>query len=189
MSATDSSTIRSPGRVRRPPRSERVGVGLRDDFRNALAAPRIAPGEIAHGGILLKIRQHVFEFCTSTAYLLIGLNYLLDHSAGRRSAIGHTVHPWDYWWSSLYIASAFFIWYGLLRVRQSWRVAGLIFLTSALLMNFIASVATPPLEPRDFVTLIFAASCLVRALLGAETVKPVFTKRFKQNGVEKSVRD
>lgn len=132
----------------------------------------MSPGSIAQGNFYAKVRLHIFEFATAIVFFLLGLNYLMDDQAGKRSPIGATLHPFDYAWYGSYVVATPLIICGVLAGSQRVRVAGLTLLGTAQVMNFIAAITSDPLEARDFVYLIFSIACFLRAFLAAETVNP-----------------
>lgn len=139
----------------------------------------MSPGEIAQGGLRSKLRNHIFEFASALAWMLVGINYLFDAEAATRSPIGDALHPFDYMWSSMYVAACPLIFIGIIKGTQRFRVAGLTLLGTGLFMHFIAAVSATPLEPRDLIYACYSGACLLRALLAAETVVPVVSKRAR----------
>lgn len=137
------------------------------------------PGQIARGGALPKLRLHIFELASAIGWALVGFNYLVNSSAGDRSPIGMSVHPFDYVWSTMYVVAMPLIVAGIARESQRFRVAGLTLLGTGLFMQFIAAVGATPLETRDLVYLCYSIACLLRGLIAAETVRPVVSRRAR----------
>lgn len=158
-------------------RSRRVRVWC--VLKHLTGEAKLSPGQIARGGIVEKLWAHVFEIATSIVWLLSGVTYLYDPATADRSPVGAILHPYDYFWSGCYVIGGPLVLYGLFRSSQRVRVAGLVLLATGLTMHFVAALSQPPFEIRDFVYLTFALACIIRAVLAADTVTPVVSKRAR----------
>lgn len=137
----------------------------------------IPNARIVAGGLGVRLRGHAFELATAIAWALVGLAYILDAKAGVASPVGRELRPFDLFWSGAYLAACPMI-VGAIAWRSiRFRVAGLTLLGTALVMHGIAATTGGPLEVRDGVYFVFALACLTRALLAAETVRPILSRR------------
>lgn len=116
---------------------------------------------------------HLFEGAVAIGWAIIGIAYLTNAHLEDHSPIGREVQPFDLVWSILYLVACPMILYGLWWGSRHWRwrVAGLILLTTGLIMQGIAA-ATFELEPRVAVYAVYAAACFLRAALLTQIIRP-----------------
>lgn len=105
---------------------------------------------------------HLFELATAVAYVIVGVAYLLDdHTNLRLGPLSPGVGDWAYVFSGLEATGGPLVVVGVLAARAPLRGAGLALLGAGLIMHFVASLVGG-VQPRDFVPLVFAASCWLR---------------------------
>jgi hypothetical protein len=121
-----------------------------------------------------RLKGHLFEVATAAAWPLVGLAYLFSAGAAAHSAVGQQAHPLDTVWSIFYVVGGPAVLVGIAarehRSALRWRVAGLVMLSSGLLMQALAVAVYNP-DPRIGTLLAYAAACGLRALACAREMR------------------
>ncbi len=105
---------------------------------------------------------YAFELATAIAWLLTGITNLVSPSALAHSAVGRNVIPFAQIWSGLYILGGLAVIAGVLRPLPALRVAGLLLLGTALIMQTVAAVSFA-FTPRSVSPAVYAAAAFLRA--------------------------
>jgi hypothetical protein len=112
-----------------------------------------------------RFMTHIFEITASAQALLIGLSWLIDADlAGSRSPVGSSMGGWHWFWTIGYLVGAPMVIYGVITRAQNVRVGGLILLGTSFMIHFVAAL-TGTIEPRTFITLLWALACWLRVYL------------------------
>ena len=105
---------------------------------------------------------YAFEIATAVGWLLTGITNLADPSSLIHSAVGRNVVPFAAVWSSLYVVSALGIIAGVARPLPALRVAGLMLLSTGLVMQTVAAI-TFSFSPRALAPAVYAVAAIMRA--------------------------
>lgn len=126
---------------------------------------------IATGPVPRRLGSHAFEVTAAIGWFLVGLTYLTSGQAVIASPVGQVAHPFDVIWSAGYVIAGPVILAAIIRRSTPLRVAGLSLLSAALLMQWVAAMYGGGVEPRDFVYLLYAGACILRAHLAAQVAR------------------
>jgi hypothetical protein len=143
-------------------------------LRVARAIDVVPSSLLTPGPAWRRLCQHLFEIAVAVCFAILGVTYLLHPNTGIASPVGRVVHPFDYAWSLGYIAALPLIFGGIARRSTRMRVAGLVILASALIMQgIVAMFFGGHIELRDLIYWIYAAVCLIRAYVAATAIRRV----------------
>jgi hypothetical protein len=121
----------------------------------------------------ILVRRHrlahldgLFELAVMFCWFMVGLSWaFMPEIASVKSPVGQSVDGWSAVWTFGYITAAPAAAFGLLLKKVNVRVAGLIGMTTCLLVHGIATVAYSDGDPRTLVYFSYAAACGVRAFM------------------------
>lgn len=112
-----------------------------------------------------RLTEELFEVAVALAWLLVGATFLpAPTDTAQHSPVGRNVGVFATGWSLLFIIGGALTICGVLRGELGVRVAGLVLLTTGLLMEGIAA-GTFNFTPRVAVYFVYAAACGARALM------------------------
>jgi hypothetical protein len=118
----------------------------------------------AVAGAVVRIGDRAFELAVALTLALVGVAWAPDvGESPLHSPVAVRMLPWQDVWSGMYVLGAVFVFVGIPRRRCHWRVAGLVLLTTGLLLEGIAATSFA-VSLRAAVYFIFATACAGRAL-------------------------
>lgn len=140
---------------------------------STIARPRRpAPDALATTGLpsrafllaVARIGDRAFELAVALTLALLGAVWAPDiGESPLHSPVGRQVLPWQDIWSAMYLCGAVLVFVGIPRRRCQWRLAGLVLLTTGLLMEGVAAMSFA-VSLRAVVYFVFATACAGRAV-------------------------
>lgn len=121
-----------------------------------------------------KVRDHAFEIAVMIGFFLVGVALLTDPTRAELSPVGAVVEGWSTVWASVYVVVCPSVLLAIARGSSRLRVAGLVLVASAMLMQGTAAVVLNTFDPRSWVYVVFSAACVVRAVAVARFVRQGF---------------